>query len=40
MGVDARQREKIPRVGYLSFSSNEDRTGDTAFIQGFTEAEA
>jgi putative ABC transport system substrate-binding protein len=33
IGVDAQQREKIPRVGYLSNSSSE-APGDSAFIQG------
>ena len=33
IGVDAQQREKIPRVGYLSNSSSE-APGDSAFMQG------
>jgi putative ABC transport system substrate-binding protein len=33
IGVDAQQREKIPRVGYLSNSSSET-TADSAFMQG------
>jgi hypothetical protein len=32
-GVDAQQREKIPKVGYLSNSSSE-APGDSAFTQG------
>ena len=33
IGVDAQQREKIPKVGYLSNSSSE-APGDSAFMQG------